>query len=116
MGGKMKIKNTGWVAALGLTAVIATGCSGGQLTTREKGAGIGALGGATAGGLIGAAFGRPGMGAAIGAGAGLAGGALIGDRMQGQEQYQNNQQQINQNQITIDRNNQQILRSSRTEY
>ena len=55
------------------------------MTTREKGAGIGAFGGAAAGGLIGSAFHRPGMGAAIGAGAGLGAGALIGDYMQGQE-------------------------------
>jgi uncharacterized membrane protein len=62
------------------------GCAGGPLTTREKGVGIGALGGAAAGGLIGTAFGRPGTGAAIGAGVGLGAGALIGDYMQGQEQ------------------------------
>jgi uncharacterized membrane protein len=55
------------------------------MTSREKGAGIGAVGGAAAGGLIGTAFGRPGMGAAIGAGTGLVGGALIGDYMQGQQ-------------------------------
>ena len=118
MGGKMKRKNSLWIAALGLTAAIATGCAGGQMTTREKGAGIGALGGAAAGGLIGTAFGRPGMGAVIGAGAGLAGGALIGDHMQGQEQpqYQANQQQIYQNQGTIGRNRQDIQRQQRVEY
>ena len=38
------------------------------MTTREKGAGIGALGGAAAGGLIGSAVGHPGVGAAIGGG------------------------------------------------
>lgn len=70
-------------AAFALTTVI--GCAGGPLTTREKGAGIGALGGAAAGGLIGTAFGRPGRGAAIGAGTGLAAGVLLGDYMQGQE-------------------------------
>ncbi len=73
--------------ALTLTMITATaGCAGGSMTTREKGAGIGALGGAAAGGLIGSAFHRPAMGAAIGAGAGLGAGALIGDYMQGQEQ------------------------------
>jgi len=35
------------------------GCSGGSFTTREKGAGIGALGGAATGGLIGAAAAIP---------------------------------------------------------
>lgn len=73
-----------WALILAITAVTA-GCAGGPMTTREKGAGIGALGGAAAGGLIGSAFRRPGMGAAIGAGAGLGAGALIGDYMQGQE-------------------------------
>jgi hypothetical protein len=34
-------------------SLTAAGCAGGPLTTREKGAGIGALGGAAAGGLIG---------------------------------------------------------------
>ena len=38
----------------------AAGCAGGSLTTREKGAGIGALGGAAAGGIIGSAVGHPG--------------------------------------------------------
>ena len=114
----MKKRNSMNVAMLSLTAIIATGCAGGSLTTREKGAGIGAVGGAAAGGLIGSAFGRPGMGAAIGAGTGLAGGALIGDYMQGQEQqeYQYNHQQIQQNQRTIDRNRQDIQRQQRSEY
>jgi len=68
------------------------GCSGGALTTREKGAGIGALGGAAAGGIIGAAVGRPGAGAAIGGALGLGTGALVGDKLQGQEQKQAEQQ------------------------
>ena len=76
------------IAVLSLTAVIAAGCAGGPMSSREKGAGIGAVGGAAAGGLIGTAFGRPGLGAAIGAGTGLAGGALVGDYMHGQEQEQ----------------------------
>ena len=81
----MKTRTSMWIAAVGFTAMISVGCAGGPMTTREKGAGIGALGGAAAGGLIGTAFGRPGIGAAIGAGSGLVGGALIGDYMQGQE-------------------------------
>ena len=44
-------------------AILIGGCAGGPLTTREKGAGIGALGGAAAGGLIGSAVGHPGVGA-----------------------------------------------------
>ena len=58
------------------------------LTTREKGAGIGTLGGAAAGGAIGAAVGHPGAGAAIGGVLGLGTGALIGDQLQGQEMEQ----------------------------
>jgi outer membrane lipoprotein SlyB len=91
--------------------LLLTGCSGGPLTTREKGAGIGALGGAAAGGLIGAAVGRPGTGAAIGGALGLGAGALVGDQLQGQENTNfQQQQQINRNQTEIERNRQQIQR------
>ncbi|MGH7797526.1 MAG: glycine zipper domain-containing protein [Candidatus Binatia bacterium] len=82
----MKTRGFISIAAIGLTVMSVAGCAGGPLTTREKGAGIGVLGGAAAGGLIGTAFGRPGTGAAIGAGVGLGAGALVGDYMQGQEQ------------------------------
>ena len=96
-----------------------TGCAGGPLSTREKGAGIGALGGAAAGGLIGAAVGRPGTGAAIGGALGLGAGALVGDQLQGQENtnYQQ-QQQINRNQAEINRNRQDLqrLQNQRNEY
>ena len=107
-----------WVLAVSFTAITLMGCAGGPMTTREKGAGIGALGGAAAGGLIGAAVGHPGLGAAIGGGTGLAAGALIGDYMQGQEQaeYQYNQQQIQQNQRTIERNRQESQQLRRQEY
>jgi hypothetical protein len=81
----MNFKNTIRMIALGITVTSAVGCAGGPLTTREKGAGIGALGGAAAGGLIGTAVGRPGTGAAIGAGVGLGAGALVGDYMQRRE-------------------------------
>ena len=106
-----------WTALVVITAATA-GCAGGPMTTREKGAGIGAVGGAAAGGLIGSAFGRPGMGAAIGAGTGLGAGALVGDYMQGQEQaqYQYNQQQIQQNQRVIEQNRYETQRYQRTEY
>jgi len=122
LGGKMQTQMiTGRISrwALILTIMAATaGCAGGPMTTREKGAGVGALGGAAAGGLIGTAFGRPGMGAAIGGGVGLGAGALVGDYMQGQEQaeYQNNQQQIQQNQRVIEQNRQNGQRLQHTEY
>jgi phage tail tape-measure protein len=117
-GGNMKVTTQSWLALV-VAAMIFAGCSGGSLTTREKGAGIGAVGGAAAGGLIGATVGHPGTGAAIGGALGLGAGALVGDYMQGQEQqqqYQANQQQIQQNQQTINRNSQQIQRSRQTEY
>jgi phage tail tape-measure protein len=114
----MNKKSSIGIAALGLSVMMAVGCAGGPMSTREKGAGIGAVGGAAAGGLIGSAFGRPGMGAAIGAGTGLLGGAAVGDYMQGQEQqqYQSNEQTIQQNQRTIERDRQDIQRPQRTEY
>ena len=107
------------VIALGFAAVTAIGCAGGPLTAREKGAGIGAVGGAAAGGLIGAAAGRPGLGAAIGGGVGLGAGALIGDYMQGQEetQYQYNQQQIQHNQRVIEHTRKEVqTQRQRQEY
>jgi hypothetical protein len=118
LGGKMTIRTSMCNAAFGLAAMTVVGCAGGPMTTREKGAGIGAVGGAAAGGLIGTAFGRPGMGAAIGAGVGLGTGALVGDYMQGQEQaeYQYNQQQVQQNQRVIERNHQEIQRHQSAEY
>ena len=55
-------------------------------------------------GIIGAAVGHPGAGAAIGGALGLGAGALIGDQMQGQEQKQAEQQrQIDANQAELDR-------------
>jgi len=85
--------------------VLGAGCSGGSLTTREKGAGIGALGGAAAGGAIGAAVGHPGAGAAIGGVLGLGTGALIGDQLQGQEIKQAEQQKaIDQQRVELEKN------------
>ncbi len=90
MGTRGNLQSLGMIL-LGVI-IITAGCSGGGLTTREKGAGIGALGGAAAGGIIGSAVGRPGTGAAIGGALGLGAGALIGDQLQGQEQKQAEQQ------------------------
>lgn len=85
-------------------AIIASGCSA-PLTTREKGAGIGALGGAAAGGIVGSAVGHPGAGAAIGGVLGLGAGALVGDQLQGQEQKQAEQQKsIDQQRAEIAKN------------
>lgn len=73
--------------AILLLMIFFAGCST-PLTTREKGAGIGTLGGAAAGGIIGSAVGHAGAGAAIGGLLGLGAGALIGDQLQGQEMKQ----------------------------
>jgi phage tail tape-measure protein len=95
------------VIGLGLFATLVAGCAGGSLTTREKGAGIGALGGAAAGGIIGSAVRHPGAGALIGGALGLGAGALIGDQLQGRDNAALEQdQRINQNQ-------QEILRQQR---
>jgi outer membrane protein OmpA-like peptidoglycan-associated protein len=84
---------------------VGAGCSGGSFSTREKGAAIGALGGAAAGGIVGAAVGHPGAGAAIGGALGLGTGALVGDQLQGQEMKQAEQQKaIEQQRTEIARN------------
>jgi Glycine zipper len=101
-GGTMKQAITALAAVLLLSTIV--GCAGGSLTTREKGAGIGALGGAAVGGIIGAAVGAPGVGAAVGGALGLGAGALVGDQLQGQETKQADQQrQIDANQAEIER-------------
>jgi outer membrane protein OmpA-like peptidoglycan-associated protein len=100
----MKILNQVATGAL-LVAAVMAGCAGGEITTREKGAGIGALGGAAAGGLIGAAVGHPGVGAAVGGALGLGAGALIGDQLQGQENKQKEQQRaIDQQRAELEKN------------
>ncbi|HEY2922425.1 MAG TPA: glycine zipper domain-containing protein [Candidatus Binatia bacterium] len=98
-------------SAVALVLSSALGCAGGNLTTREKGVGIGALGGAAAGGIIGAAVGHPGAGAAIGGALGLGAGALVGDQMQGQEIKQTDQQrQMDTNQAEMERQRREIER------
>ena len=103
----MAIRKNSWRAGALLISllVLGAGCSGGSLTTREKGAGIGALGGATAGGIIGTAVGHPGAGAAIGGVLGLGSGALIGDQLHGQEIKQTEQQKaIDQQRVELEKN------------
>ena len=101
LGGMM---NRTLTVLFGVVLLSTVACSGGSLTTREKGAGIGALGGAAAGGIIGAAVGHPGAGAAVGGALGLGAGALVGDQLQGQDIRQADQQkQINTNQAELER-------------
>jgi outer membrane lipoprotein SlyB len=80
-----------------------SGCSE-PLTTREKGAAIGTVGGAGLGAIIGSATGNAGAGAGIGAAVGLVGGAVIGDQMQSrQKQDEELQRRIAAQQAEIDR-------------
>src|SRR5258705_1800805 len=85
LGGIMRNQTTNgkfsrWAVILAVAATTA-GCAGGPLTTREKGAGIGAVGGAAAGGVIRNAIRRPGLGAALCPCTGFGAGALVGDGM-----------------------------------
>jgi uncharacterized protein YqgC (DUF456 family) len=108
-----------FITGTALVGTLVAGCAGGPLTTREKGAGIGALGGAAAGGLIGSAVRHPALGAAIGGGLGLGAGALIGDQLQGREnQAAEQDQQIYQNQQELQRQRNQLeeLRRRTPEY
>lgn len=118
MMGHEKRRLSGKLLALAGGLLIA-GCAGGPLTTREKAAGIGALGGAAAGGIVGSAVGHPGAGAAIGGGLGLGAGALIGDQLQGHEirNYQQDQQ-IRRNQAELERQRRELerLRRQQAEY
>jgi outer membrane protein OmpA-like peptidoglycan-associated protein len=101
----MKISPQASICTLLLALIVGSGCAGGEFTTREKGAGIGALGGAAAGGIIGAAVGHPGAGAAIGGALGLGTGALVGDQLLGQENKQKEQQKsIDQQRAEIEKN------------
>ncbi|MFT4570231.1 MAG: outer membrane protein OmpA-like peptidoglycan-associated protein [Hyphomicrobiaceae bacterium] len=72
--------------ALILVATTAVGCASGGLTTREKGAGLGALIGAGAGAIIGNQSGHKGEGALIGAAIGGLSGAAAGDQTQAGQQ------------------------------
>ena len=91
------------IVAAFMFAVLLLGCSE-PLTTREKGAAIGTLGGAGLGAIIGSATGNAGAGAGIGAAVGLLGGALIGDQMQArQKQDEETQQRLQAQQAEIDR-------------
>jgi hypothetical protein len=109
----------GIIVGTALISALVAGCAGGSLTTREKGAGIGALSGAAVGGLIGSAVRHPALGAAIGGGLGLGAGALIGDQLQGREnQAWEQDQQIYRNQQDITRQRQELedLRRRAPEY
>jgi len=71
-----RMTRTGLAVLVCVGLVAAMGC-----TSAQKGAGIGTLGGAAAGAIIGHQSGNAGAGAAIGAGAGLLGGYIVGNEM-----------------------------------
>lgn len=109
----------GIITGTALIGALVGGCAGGPITTREKGAGIGAFSGAAVGGLIGSAVHHPALGAAIGGGLGLGAGALIGDQLQGRENQASEQdQQIYRNQQDLARQRQELddLRRRTPEY
>lgn len=79
------------------------------LTTRDRGAAIGTVGGAAAGGIVGSAVDHPGAGAAVGGALGLGTGALIGDRVQALEKKQSDlDQQIKQNALELQRQREEL--------
>src|SRR5262245_44289659 len=122
---KMNIKSgaikrvSGIIAGTVLIGALVTGCAGGPITTREKGAGIGAFTGASVGGLMCSVVHHPALGATIGGGLCVGAGALIGDQMQGREnQAWEQDQQSYRNQQDISRQRQELddLRRRTPEY
>jgi Glycine zipper len=76
-----------------------------------KGAAIGGLGGAAAGGLVGSAVRHPVAGALVGGGLGAGGGALIGNQLQGHEEVQQQQQEeINRQSSEVRRQREELQR------
>ena len=74
-----KLNYHNMIACLAVASVFATGCQ--TLNQKEKGAVIGAAGGAVVGGVIGKATGSTARGAIVGAAVGGAAGAIIGHQM-----------------------------------
>src|SRR5262245_51942480 len=85
------------------------GCA--DLTTTQKGAAVGGLGGAAAGGLIGSAVHHPVAGALVVGALGAGSGALIGNQLQGQQEVQQQQQeQINRQSSELQRQREELQR------
>jgi len=76
-----------------------------ELSKTTKGAAIGGLGGAAAGGIIGGQVGHPVVGAAIGGTVGALGGGLVGRTLEQQDQAQAEQQaKLDQQKQELERN------------
>jgi outer membrane lipoprotein SlyB len=89
---KEKLMRHGVTTFIALPLVVGfLGCS--SMSTTQKGAAIGGLGGAAAGGLVGSAVRHPVAGALVGGALGAGGGALIGNQLQGHEEIQQQQQE-----------------------
>jgi uncharacterized protein YcfJ len=81
------------------------------MSTTQKGAAIGGLGGAAAGGLVGSAVRHPVAGALVGGALGAGGGALIGNQLQGHEEVQQQQQEeINRESSEVRRQREELQR------
>ena len=79
------------ISVLAVILVTGTfGCSE-PLSTREKSAAVGTIGGAGLGAIIGSFSGNAGAGAGIGAAVGLVGGALIGNEKQKKQKKEEEQ-------------------------
>lgn len=81
-----QLKKRGRLVTLLVLFTIAASACAGPLSTREKGAAVGTVGGGAAGAAVGSAVGSPGTGAAIGAAVGALGGWVVGDRAQARQQ------------------------------
>jgi outer membrane lipoprotein SlyB len=104
------MKNGFTVVIFSVLLLGAASCSE-PLTTREKGAVIGTVGGAAVGGIVGSTVGHPGAGAAVGGALGLGTGALVGDRIQALEKKQTDlDQQIKQNELELQRQREELER------
>jgi TolA-binding protein len=104
-----RVGQTICVIMAAIALLVAAGCSGEPLSTREKGTLIGGGAGAATGAIIGAAVGAPGAGAAIGGAIGGIGGFAVGNAMQNNEnQQRQTQSQISSQQEQIERQQQEI--------
>ena len=83
------------------------GCS--SMSTTQKGAAIGGLGGAAAGGLVGSAVRHPVAGTLVGGALGAGSGALIGNQLQGHEEVQQ-QEEINRESSELRRQREELQR------
>ncbi|OGF61476.1 hypothetical protein A2662_00615 [Candidatus Giovannonibacteria bacterium RIFCSPHIGHO2_01_FULL_45_33] len=90
-----------------LSVFLFSACVAGPLTTREKGAGIGAVGGAAIGGILSQSW----WGALLGGVLGGVGGGIIGDQLQGKDhEIERQQEQLDKNQRELDKQRKELER------